>query len=160
MAIDFNKFDSAIGEGFTDKVKEAAANNYEEVPKGTYEAKIEKMELGMTKDGKRPMFKVQMRLISGIGAKEDEFLKKFKSKKPCVFMNRVIFGTKNDEAMIGSVISWLNKLLGVGEEPVVFTNYSDLAEEILDLSEDFAEAHLEIDYDPKAFNSISIKTVS
>lgn len=159
MAFDFNKFDEKIGEGFADKVKEAAANNYEEVPKGSYVAKLEKMEVGMTKDGKRPMFKVQMRLVEGIDDKSDEFLKKFKNKKPCVFMNRVIFDTKNDEAMIGSVVSWLNKLLGVGEEPVVFTNYSDLADEVLDLSEDFASAKIEIDYDPSAFNSISIKQV-
>lgn len=159
MAVRFDEFDKAMGADFNDKVKEAAANSYEEVPKGTYEAKLEKLELGMTKDGKRPMFKVQLRLVSGVGAKEMDFMKKFTKKKPCIFMNRVVFGTKNDANMIGSVVAWLNKLVADEEHPVVFTSYSDLAEEILDIAEDFAEARLEVDYDPNSFNSISIKNV-
>lgn len=159
MAIDFNKFDKKMGSGFAEKVKEAAENSYDEVPKGNYVAKLEKMELGMTKDGKRPMFKVQMRLVEGIGEDEDAFVKKFSKKKPCIFMNRVLFGTKNDEAMIGSVITWLNKLLSPGDEAIVFTSFSDLNEDVLDLAEDFGNAEIEIEYDAKAFNSISVKKV-
>ena len=159
MAIDFNKFDKKMGSGFAEKVKEAAENSYDEGPKGNYVAKLEKMELGMTKDGKRPMFKVQMRLVEGIGEDEDAFVKKFSKKKPCIFMNRVLFGTKNDEAMIGSVITWLNKLLSPGDEAIVFTSFSDLNEDVLDLAEDFGNAEIEIEYDAKAFNSISVKKV-
>lgn len=159
MANMFDEFDKKLGADFQEKVKEAGENSFEDVPKGKYIAKIESMELGVTKDGKRPMFKVQMRLTEGVTGVEEEYLAKFKKKKPCVFMNRVVFGTKNDEAMIASALGWLNKLLDDGEEPIVFTTYSDFAEDILDLAEDFAEAEIEIKYDPDRFNSIEIVNV-
>lgn len=158
MANIFDEFDKKVGADFQDKVKEATENQYEETPKGKYVAKIEKMELGMSKD-KRPMFKVQMRLTEGVGNTEEKFLSKYKKKKPCVFMNRVVFGTKNDGAMIASVIGWLNKLIDKDDEPVVFTTYSDLADETLDLAEDLADAEIEINYDPDKFNSIEIVKV-
>ena len=155
MANIFDEFDKKVGSDFQKKVQEASENQYEEVPKGKYIAKIEKMELGMSKD-KRPMFKVQMRLTEDAGASEDKFLSKYKKNKPCVFLNRVVFGTKNDEAMIASVIGWLNKLLDEGADPFVFVTYSDLAEEILDLAEDFEDTEIEINYNPDKFNSIEI----
>lgn len=158
MANLFDEFDKKVSADFQNKVKEATESQYEETPKGKYVAKIEKMELGMSKD-KRPMFKVQMRLNEGVGNTEEKFLSKYKKKKPCVFMNRVVFGTKNDGAMIASVIGWLNKLIDKDEEPVVFTTYSDLADETLDLAEDFADAEIEINYDPDKFNSIEIVKV-
>ena len=34
----------------------------------------------------------------------------FKNKGPCVFMNRVLFGTKNDANMIASAEGWLESL--------------------------------------------------
>lgn len=158
MANMFDEFDKKVGTDFQKKVREAAENQYEDVPKGKYIAKIEKMELGMSKD-KRPMFKVQMRLADGVTEVEEKFLARYRKKKPCVFLNRVMFGTKNDEAMIASVVGWLNKLIDKDEEPVVFTSFSDLADEILDLAEDFADAEIEINYDPDKFNSIEIVKV-
>ena len=56
MANIFDEFDKKVGSDFQKKVQEAAENQYEEVPKGKYIAKIEKMELGMSKD-KRSRFK-------------------------------------------------------------------------------------------------------
>lgn len=158
MANMFDEFDKKVGADFQKKVREAAENQYEDVPKGKYIAKIEKMELGMSKD-KRPMFKVQMRLADGVTEAEEKFLARYRKKKPCVFLNRVMFGTKNDEAMIASVIGWLNKLIDKDEKPVVFTAFSNLADEILDLAEDFADAEIEINYDPDKFNSIEIVKV-
>lgn len=158
MANMFDEFDKKVGADFQKKVREAAENQYEDVPKGKYVAKIEKMELGMSKD-KRPMFKVQMRLAEGVTDTEEKFLARYRKKKPCVFLNRVMFGTKNDEAMIASVVGWLNKLIDKDEDPVVFTTFSDLADEILDLAEDFADAEVEINYDPDKFNSIEIVKV-
>lgn len=153
----FDEFDKKVGADFQKKVQEAAENQYEEVPKGKYIAKIEKMELGLTKD-KRPMFKVQMRLVDGYEDTEG-FVSKYKKKKPCVFMNRVVFGTKNDEAMIASVVGWLNKLIDEGDEPIVFTTYSGLSDEILDIAEYVADIEIEINYDPDKFNSIEIVKV-
>ena len=149
MSIDFSKFDATINEAELSKQLEEAKNNApqtnKEVPAGNYTVKVEKMEVGATKDG-RPMFKVQCRILEG------EF------KKWCVFMNRVLYGTKNDATMISSVIGWLQKL-----EPsmaVEFKNYSQFADLVLDVFEEVADAvELDVAYDPEAFNSISIEEV-
>ena len=163
--MDFTKFDATINEAELAKQLEEAKNNAPqgdglETPAGNYVAKIEKMELGATKDG-RPMFKVQMRVIeAGEGASDEvtEYLSHFKNKKPCLFMNRVIYGTKNDANMIQSVIGWLQKL-----EPsmtVEFKTYSQFADLVLDIFEEVADAvELDVAYDAEAFNSISINEV-
>jgi hypothetical protein len=154
----FDTFDKQINLAEIEKQKAAAAeNSYEEVPAGRYMAKIEKMELGTTKVGGRPMFKVQMRLISGEGPDEQTFLAKYTKKKPCVFMNRVIYGTKNDGSMIASVEGWLNKI--DFEEPVIFKGYADFEQVILDCAEECAGLEFAIAYDPAAFNSIIIEEV-
>ena len=147
--MDFSKFDNAINQDELAKQLEEDKNNPQqsdkEVEEGNYTVKIEKMELGATKDG-RPMFKVQCRILDG------EF------KKWCLFMNRVIYGTKNDANMINSVIGWLEKL-----EPsmdVEFKNYSQFADLVLDIFEEVADSvELDVYYDPNAFNSISIEDV-
>lgn len=156
----FEKFDKQIN---LNELKEQVANannnnttDYPEVPAGSYITKIERMELGTTKDG-RPMFKVQMRLIEGNDYETTEFLEKYTKNKPCIFMNRVIFGTKNDGNMISSVIGWL-KNLGC-ETPIVFEGYEAFADLILDLAEECQNIELEVDYDPEAFNSITINEV-
>lgn len=147
--MDFSNFDKAINEAELAKQLEEAKNNApqtdKEVPAGSYTVKIEKMELGATKDG-RPMFKVQCRILEG------EF------KKWCLFMNRVLYGTKNDANMINSVIGWLEKL--EPSEPVEFKNYSQFADLVLDIFEEVADSvELDVKYDPDAFNSISIEEV-
>ena len=164
MSIDFSKFDATINEAELAKQLEEAKNNPQgdgiETPAGNYIAKIEKMEIAATKDG-RPMFKVQLRVIeAGEEATDEvnEYLSHFKNKKPCLFMNRVIYGTKNDANMIQSVSGCLEKL-----EPSVtveFKNYSQFADLVLDIFEEVADAvELDVNYDPKAFNSISITEV-
>lgn len=152
----FDKFDNAINVAELEKARENAQNNIE-VPSGEYRACIENMEMGLTKSDKRPMFKVQMRLIKGIGADEGEFLSRFKKKKPCVFMNRVMFGTKNDANMIASVEGWINKIFP--DEPVAFETYSQFADEVLDVAEATDGMEFRIQYDPDKFNSISILEV-
>lgn len=147
--MDFSKFDAQVNnEEMSKQIAEAKNNPQQsdkEVPAGNYTVKIEKMELAATKDG-RPMFKVQCRILEG------DF------KKWCLFMNRVIYGTKNDANMIASVIGWLEKL-----EPSVdveFKNYSQFSDLVLDIFEEVADAvELDVAYDPDAFNSISITEV-
>ena len=98
--MNFAKFDNVINEEQLKQIDEAKKNNNSnntELPKGDYTVKIEKMELGSTKDG-RPMFKVMCRVIEG------------KYKKCCMFMNRVVYGTTNDANMIASVLGWLANL--------------------------------------------------
>ena len=163
--MDFSKFDNAINEVELAKQLEEAKNNAPqgeslETPAGNYVTKIEKMEVGATKDG-RPMFKVMLRVIeAGEGASDEvkDYLSHFKNKKPCLFMNRVIYGTKNDANMINSVIGWLQGL--EPENTVEFKNYSQFSELVLDIYEELADAvELDVMYDPNAFNSISIEGV-
>ena len=155
----FDEFDKKVDlKKIEEQKKEAAENaqNFEAVPAGEYIAKIESMELGMTKD-KRPMFKVQMRLVEGCGDKESAFLAKYRKKKPCVFMNRVVFGTKNDGSMIQSVETWLAKIFP--DDPIVFNGYAGFADQILDAAEVCENLEFEIEYDDSKFNSISIVDV-
>lgn len=147
--MNFENWDNKINEAELSKQIEEAKNNApqtdKEVPKGEYTVKIEKMEVAATKDG-RPMFKVQCRILEG------EF------KKWCIFMNRVIAGTKNDANMIASVIGWLEKL--ESETAPVFKTYSQFSDCVLDIFEEVADAvELDVKYDPEAFNSITITEV-
>lgn len=159
----FDKFDQAVDMKKIEEQKaKATENEYPEVPAGDYIARIESMEIALTKKDNRPMFKVQMRLIDGVNAKEVNYLSRFKNKKPCVFFNRVIFGNRttdkwNDGAAIKSVETWVNKIFP--DDPVVFTKYSEFAEDILDCAEACEGMEFEINYDPDRFNSISIVKV-
>ena len=162
--MDFSKFNTNINADMLNSINEAKNNTPQgdslETPAGEYVAKIEKMELAATKDG-RPMFKVQLRVIeAGENAAYEvvDYLSHFKTKKPCLFMNRVIYGTKNDANMIASVLGWLEKLQP--ESEVEFKNYSQFSELVLDIFEEVADAvELAVTYDPNAFNSISINEV-
>ena len=153
----FEKFDAQVNmEDINKQMAEAAENSFEEVPAGKYITKIEKMNLGTTKDG-RPMFRVQMRIVDSDGVNELRFLSKYKTKKPCIFMNRVIFGTKNDGSMIASVVTWLNK---IGFDPLVeFRGYADFEQVVMDCAEQVAGLEFEVTYDPSKFNSITIDEV-
>ena len=148
--MDFSKFDEQVNlEQLKADAAEAAENgigDYPEVEDGTYVVKIESMELGETKDG-RPMFKAMFRIAEG------DF------NKQCLFMNRVVYGTKNDASMIGSVIGFL-KNLDSEVQPIVFESYAQLADLILDVMEDIdGVLEYEIEYKKDAFNNISIKEV-
>ena len=150
MAIDFSKFDEQVDvEQLAKNVEEAAKNgggDYPVVPKGTYTVAAEKLEIGETKDG-RPMLKGQFRIKKG------EF------KKQILFYNRVLYGTKNDANMIASAVGFLNTLEPSDEVgPIAFESYSQLSDLVLDIMEDIdGVMEYEVEYDPDAFNSISIK---
>lgn len=153
--MDFTKFDQQVDtEKLAADAAEAAKNGggYSVIPDGEYTVGIDKMEIGETKDC-RPMFKVQFRILEG------------EYKKSCLFMNRVIFGTKNDAAMIGSVTAFLSKLEAVDEEgrpyDCSFHSYSQLNDLVMDIMEAVDADGLSylVDYAEKAFNNVSIKEV-
>ena len=151
MSFDFSNFDKKVDvEGLKKDVQEAEKNgqsgDYPEIPKGKYEVKFENIEMRATKKDGRPMLSVQARILEG------DF------KKKCVFMNRVLFGTKNDGNMIASAKGWLKKL-GTNID-IEFENYSQFAELVMDVAE-AVEDNFEylIEYDPEAFNQITIKDV-
>ena len=159
--MDFSKFDKNIDLDAIEKAKEnTPTGDSLEAPEGNYICKIENMEVGSTKDG-RPIFKVMLRVVDASELASDEvreYLSHFKAKKPCLFMNRVLYGTKNDANMIASVLGWLDKL--ESETVPEFKSYSQFSECVLDIFEEVANAvELEVCYDPDSFNSITINEI-
>lgn len=151
MAIDFSKFDEQVDLNQLQKdaeeiVKNGGTGDYPEIEAGTYHGRVEKLEIGATKDG-RPMMKVQFRIT------EDPH------KNSCLFMNRVLYGTKNDANMIASAIGWLESLEPSEDIDVVFKSYSQFADVVLDIAEDIAGLEYDVAYDPDAFNNIAIEEV-
>ena len=154
--MDFDKFDAMVNK---DELKKQmnAAPEYDDVPKGTYMTVIDKMEIKPTKAGDKLMFAVQMGIIETIDAPK-------KQDKRKIFFNRVICGNKttdrwNDGIAIKGVISWVEKLLDKGDT-IEFKNYSQFAEEVLDIYQDICpQVALKIKYDPEAFNPVTIAEV-
>lgn len=151
--MDLSKFDQQVDlEALKADAEEAKKNGglgeYPDLEDGTYVVKVEKMEVGETKDG-RPMFKAMFRIVEG------------EHEKHCIFMNRVIYGTKNDASMIASVVTFLENLEpseDVGD--IVFDSYSQFADLVLDVMEDIDGAlEYEIEYKKDVFNNVSIKDV-
>lgn len=149
---DFSKFDKQIDLAQLRKEAEEIKKNggtgeYPEIEEGIYRGKFEKLEVGTTKDG-RPMLRAMFRITEG------------QHKKQCLFMNRVLYGTKNDAGMIASAEGWLETLEpseDVGD--VIFRGYSEFADLVMDIAEDISELEYDVNYDPDAFNSITIEEV-
>lgn len=154
--MDFDKFDKMVDNKELKKQMEAAPE-FDDVPKGKYMVDIDKMEIKQTKAGDKLMFAVQLGIIETIDAPK-------KQDKRKIFFNRVICGNKtterwNDGIAIKGVISWVEKLLDEGDT-IEFKNYSQFAEEILDIYQDICPSvSLKIEYDPDAFNPVSILEV-
>ena len=145
MAVDFSAIDNAVDQAQLQKDVAEAKNNSGDIPKGTYIVGIDKMEIRETKDH-RPMFFIQARV------KEGEY------KNHCIFMNRVIYGTKNDGNMISSVLTILEKFKT--ETVPEFKGYNQFVDCVADIYEEIqGNVEAEIEYDQNAFNSISIKEV-
>ena len=154
--MNFDKFDQMVNKDDLKKQMEAAPE-YDDVPAGTYMAVIDKMEIKETKSGDKLMLAVQMGITETLNAPK-------KQDKRKIFFNRVICGNKtserwNDGIAIKGVISWIEKLLDEGDT-IEFKNYSQFAEEVLDIYQDVCpQISLKINYDPDAFNPIEILEV-
>lgn len=150
--MDFSKFDKEVDLDQLKKdadeiVKNGGTGDYPEIEAGTYHGRFEKLEMAETKDG-RPMMKAMFRIT------EDPH------KKQCLFMNRVLYGTKNDANMIASAIGWLESLEpseDVGD--VKFESFSQFNDLIMDIAEDISELEYDVEYDPDSFNTISVSAV-
>lgn len=150
MAIDFDKIDRSVDlKGLQADVEEAKKNggDFPTIPAGKYEVKVETLEIKGTKaDPNRPMLAVSFKILSG----------EYKNQR--IFMNRVLYGTKNDKNMIASAMGFLDKLdSGV---PVSFTSYKQFAQLVLDIAEAIdGKLEYAVDYDDTRFNSVSIDEV-
>ena len=147
MAIDFDKIDKSVDlEGLRRDVENASANGTGEfptVPAGKYEVALVSLEIKGTKKDNRPMLAASFKILSG----------EYKNQR--LFMNRVIYGTKDDGRMIKSAVGWLNTLeSGVD---VAFHDYKQFAELVMDVAEAI-DGNLEyaVEYDDSQFNSIKI----
>ena len=142
----FEKWDKSIDvEGLKADIAEAEANggsgDFAEVPVGTYEVKIEKMELKVTKKGD-PMFSAWFRILTG------------EHEKQMLFMNQVI----TQGFQIGIVSNFLRSLEAIeGDiEFVSYEQYNDLILDIAEVTDDAYEYLLEF---KKSKNDFSVYTV-
>lgn len=143
----FKNWDNNIDlEGLKKDVEEAKANgntgNYAEVPVGTYEVKVEKMELKASSKGD-PMFFAQFRILTG------EF------QNSCLFMNQVI----TQGFQIGIVDNFLRSLV---DRDVTFESYNQYNNLVLDIMEEVdgkLEFLLEYKKSKKDFPIYTIKEV-
>ena len=147
----FEKWDNAVDmDDLQKNIQEAAQNNgggdFKEVPHGTYEVSIEKMELKASKKGD-PMVSVWFNILKG----------EFKNSK--IFMNQVI----TQGFQIHIVNEFLRSITeGCVVPDIEFKSYSEYADLIMDIheivAEDF-EYSLEYGVTNKGFNTFDIKEV-
>ena len=106
--------------------QQSGSGDYKEVPDGTYEVKIDKMEL---KESSKhdPMFFCQFRILQG------DF------KNSCLFMNQVI----TQGFQIGQVNRFLRSLQVFEDDAVEFKDYAQYNDLILDVMEEVDAQGLE-----------------
>ena len=150
MAIDFDKIDRTVDlKGLQADVEDAKKNSvdFSTIPSCRYRENAETMEIKGTKPyPNRPMLAVSFKILSA----------EYKNQR--LFMNRVLYGTKNDKNMIASAMGFLEKLdSGI---PVSFTSYKQFAQLVLDIAEAIdRKLEYAVDYDDSRFTSISIDEV-
>ena len=146
MADIFEKWNSQVDlKGLQDDIKDAQDNNkeFEKVPHGEYEVKIDKMELKASKKGD-PMVSIWFTILEG------------KYKKSKLFLNQVITQ--------GFQIHIVNELLkSMGTDLVIeFVDYKQYADLILDVAEECDTNNLEfaLKYeDNKGYDKFTITEV-
>ena len=129
-------------------VKNATSRgNYPKVPNGQYEVAPVKLLIRGTKaDPNRPMLSGDFKILTG----------DFKGSH--LFMNRVLYGTRNDANMIRSAVEWLNSL-GSGLE-IYFQDYKQFNDLVMDVAENIVGTlEYAVTYDEDAFNSITVDEV-
>ena len=147
----FEKWNSDVDlKGLQEDVKKAQDNNkeYEKVPHGEYEVKVDKIEMKPTKTDQMPMVSIQFRIISG------------KYKNSCLFYNQKIKGTKDDGKMINMSIHFI-KSMGT-DLNIEFLDYKQYAELLLDVAEfcDANKLEFAIKYeDNKGYDKFTITEV-
>ena len=150
MAIDFDKINRSVDlEGLRKDVENASENgtgDFPTVPAGKYEVALVSLEIKGTKKDNRPMLAASFKILSG----------EYKNQR--LFMNRVIYGTKDDGRMIKSAVGWLNTLdSGVD---VAFQDYKQFADLVMDVAEAIdGKIEYAVEYDDSQFNSIKITEV-
>ena len=143
--MDFSKFDKQVDlEGLKKDIADSANNDFKEVPNGTYEVAITKLELTESKKG-NPMLSCWMKVVS-----DGEY------KGSLIFMNQVVTS--------GYQIHICDEFLrSLGTDvDVTFESYSQYADMILDTFEKIDgnfEYGLELGETNKGFKTYTITDV-
>lgn len=141
--MDFSKFDKQVDlEGLKKDIEDSANNDFKEVPHGTYEVAITKLELKESKKGD-PMVAVWFKILDG------EF------KNSLIFMNQVI-----TQGFQIHIVDEFLRSLDTGID-VTFESYSQFNELLLDIFE-AVDGNLEfaLEYgENKGFNTFKITEV-
>lgn len=149
MANIFEKFDASINtKQLSEDVKNYEVNGgnteYEEVPVGNYEVKVEKMELKESKNGK-PMVTIWFKILAG------------NFKNSYIFMNQILV-----EPFQVHIVKELLKSLDSGIE-IDFESYSQFHNLLLDVHEvinqEKLEYQLEYTTDKKGYGKYKIVEV-
>ena len=146
MADIFEKWnESADLKGLQDDIKDAQDNNreYEKVPHGEYEVKIDKMELKASKKGD-PMVSIWFTILEG------------KYKKSKLFLNQVI-----TQGFQIHIVNELLKSMGT-DLAIEFVDYKQYADLLLDVAEECDANNLEfaLKYeDNKGYDKFTITEV-
>ena len=160
--MDFSQFEKDIDfdslqKDIDDVKKNSGTGDYAEVSKGTYTVQLVKMEVGTcgakAKIPNAPLLKADFKIIDG------EF------KNSHLFVNKVLYTDRNDNnwnmaKLLANVIGWVESLEpseNVGD--IVFENYEQFSDLILDVAEDVSELEYQVKYDKDAFNAVSIEDV-
>lgn len=135
MAIDFDKWNKEFGgEEAVKEIEKAkeSAGDYAELPEGTYICRLEKLELGESKQAK-PMVKAQFRIAEG------------GNKKQCIFYNGVMVANdpQYNGFMMYKVLEFLRSLNVFEENEIDFDgNFADFNDLLLDIVETAEEEGL------------------
>ncbi|NME64442.1 DUF669 domain-containing protein [Clostridium cadaveris] len=142
----WDEFDEKIDtEGLAKDAKEAAENggDYKEVPLGTYEVEVNKLELKKSKKGD-PMLSIWFKIIAG------------EYKGSLIFYNQVMsqgFGIHNANEMLRSLDS------GVEVEFTNFKKYHGMLLDIVESIDGNLEYALEYGENNKGYNTYKITDV-
>lgn len=125
--MDFSKFDKMVNlEGLKNDIKDAENGNgsYDEIPVGTYEVKIEKMELTESKKGD-PMFSCWFKIVGDY------------QNGRLIFMNQVI-----TQGFQFHIVNEFLRSLDTGLD-IHFDNFEQYNDLIYDIHEKIESEHLE-----------------
>lgn len=154
----FDKFNQSINlENLNKQMEDIKANgggNYQDLPAGKYRVKLVKMEVGAcgekAKTPGAPLLKADFKVVSN------------KHKNQHMFLNKVLYTERNDDSwnmgkLMMNVVGWINTLEPSDDVgPVIFENYNQFSDLIMDIAEDVSDLEYDVEYNPDAFNSIKI----
>lgn len=125
MGIDFKKFNQEFpAEQVKKQMKDAETNSGSDLPDGEYKIKLDKMELAQSQKGQL-MIKAQFRIKAG------------NHQNKCIFVNKVMTGTKNDGFMMLKAKEFLESLdSGLDVEFNDWEQFNDLILDIADAIKD------------------------